>query len=682
MGIAFKNPAYLFFLLCIAIPIIIHLFSFRKYKHVYFHNLQFIKEIQTEQNRTKSKLKELLILAARIGTIAFLVFSFAQPYIPADNQNNSNIQSIAIYIDNSLSTQAETTEGIVLEYEKNKAQQILDAYPEDSKFYLFTNTASPTEQIPKTKDEIRNAISEIKNSPNNISTADILKRMKTAIEDTKTASQYHIISDMQECTFNLTTDDIDSSSNVIFYPIENTIVNNISIDSCFFESQHHIHGQNEKLSVIITNNSDETYANFPIKLFLNDTLKSLASCTLKPHTSSTVRMEFNTESSGIIAGRIEIEDYPILYDNKYYFSYFIDKQISIIDIFEKTANPYIQALCKGKNHISITQQNIRNIDYSSLHTYQGIILDGLDKISGGLRDELIKMNKTGNTIICIPSENIDVTSYNSLLSVFKLPVFTTKDTLKTTIKTIDKRNPVFRNVLEQENTEGALPEIKMHYQSGASQNKAVLQLANAQSFLSQSTLGNSTFFLFASPLNKENGTFVSSPLFIGLYTMLLYTSFSDDIQTCIGKASNIYIPELNGNEAPHINNHKEGIDVIPLYRNDIQTGKTHINPMMQIQTAGNYTITQNGKTLRGISYNYDRKESQFTFVNKETIEKFTLDRKNIRVISPSNDITDTLKIQNDGTPLWRIMLLCAIICVLIEIIVILYYDRIITRISA
>ena len=150
MSIAFKHPEFLFFLFAIAIPIIIHLFSFRKYKKVFFHNLQFIKAIQIEQNSTKSKLKEILILASRIGLITFLTLAFAQPYIPLNNKTQQKgKQAVAIYIDNSFSTQSETSNGTVLEVEKTKAQQIADAYSADTKFFLFTNNTSPTELLPK-----------------------------------------------------------------------------------------------------------------------------------------------------------------------------------------------------------------------------------------------------------------------------------------------------------------------------------------------------------------------------------------------------------------------------------------------------------------------------------------------------------------------------------------------------
>ena len=52
----FLYPGFLFAMLAIAIPIVIHLFNFRRFKKVYFSNVQFLKEVQ-EQNSSREKLK-------------------------------------------------------------------------------------------------------------------------------------------------------------------------------------------------------------------------------------------------------------------------------------------------------------------------------------------------------------------------------------------------------------------------------------------------------------------------------------------------------------------------------------------------------------------------------------------------------------------------------------------------
>src|ERR1700754_1527163 len=99
----FLFPGFLFALLAIAVPILIHLFNFRRFKKVYFSNVKFLKEIEL-QTSSKQKLKNLLILASRILAILFLVMAFAKPFIPiADQPAAFQRQVVSIFIDISYS---------------------------------------------------------------------------------------------------------------------------------------------------------------------------------------------------------------------------------------------------------------------------------------------------------------------------------------------------------------------------------------------------------------------------------------------------------------------------------------------------------------------------------------------------------------------------------------------------
>jgi len=44
----FLYPSFLWALLALAIPIIIHLFYFRRFKKVFFTNVKFLKEVKEE----------------------------------------------------------------------------------------------------------------------------------------------------------------------------------------------------------------------------------------------------------------------------------------------------------------------------------------------------------------------------------------------------------------------------------------------------------------------------------------------------------------------------------------------------------------------------------------------------------------------------------------------------------
>ena len=111
---SFVHPAFLWGLLAVAIPVIIHLFQFRRYRTLYFSDTRFIEELQTEQKR-QSQLKKLIILSLRILAIVAIVMAFAQPYRHRPNDRfREGTASVLLYIDNSFSMENSSDQGSLL----------------------------------------------------------------------------------------------------------------------------------------------------------------------------------------------------------------------------------------------------------------------------------------------------------------------------------------------------------------------------------------------------------------------------------------------------------------------------------------------------------------------------------------------------------------------------------------
>ena len=75
---AFLNPLVLLGLAAAAIPLIIHLFNFRKPKQVDFSSLAFLRELEKRTMR-RMRLKQWLLLLLRTLAIVCLVLAFARP---------------------------------------------------------------------------------------------------------------------------------------------------------------------------------------------------------------------------------------------------------------------------------------------------------------------------------------------------------------------------------------------------------------------------------------------------------------------------------------------------------------------------------------------------------------------------------------------------------------------------
>src|ERR1700743_2658747 len=195
----FTSPLFLFALLTLAIPVIIHLFNFRRYQKVYFSNVQFLKEIQ-EQQASRRNLKERLILASRLLALLFLVFAFARPYIPGKNAANAGKQqAVSIFVDNSYSMQTLNKEGTLLDEAKGRAKEIPSAYNINDRFQLLTQDFEGKPQRLLSRDEFNDAVDAVKISPQSRSLQQITGRQQSLLDTQAGAAKaIFIISDFQK----------------------------------------------------------------------------------------------------------------------------------------------------------------------------------------------------------------------------------------------------------------------------------------------------------------------------------------------------------------------------------------------------------------------------------------------------------------------------------------------------
>lgn len=193
----FLYPGFLFALLAVLIPVIIHLFNFRKFKKVYFSNVAFLKEVQ-EQNSSKEKLKNLLILAARVLAITFLVLAFSRPFISSNttaNKASGNI--VSIYLDNSYSMDAVNKEGSLLDEAKRRAKEILKSYQINDRFQLLTNDFEGQHQRLLNAEEFLQAVDEVKISAANKNLQQVINRQQGIFTGGSNRFAY-VISDFQQ----------------------------------------------------------------------------------------------------------------------------------------------------------------------------------------------------------------------------------------------------------------------------------------------------------------------------------------------------------------------------------------------------------------------------------------------------------------------------------------------------
>ncbi len=675
----FLFPTFLFGLVAIAIPIIIHLFNFKKYKKVYFTNVQFLKELKQESD-SKSKLKELLILLMRILAITCLVIAFAQPFTKGNSPAAQGEKAVSVYIDNSFSMEGTNKKGTLLENAKTYATEIINSFDASDKFQVITNDFEGKHQRFLSKEEAIEQVNEVKISSATKPLSDVVKRQQDFLANTNSKNKnVFLLSDFQKNTTNFIKNELDTAISITCVPITASDANNVYIDSIWFETPIQQYRTQQKIHATVINKSSKDIENGTLKLFINGKQISLNSYNISAGNKADVSIAFTVKDKGINKGILSIEDYPITYDDNFYFSFNAQTIINALVINgkeSKTASNF-KSLMLNDSLFNYKECNETAIDYSVFSKITLIVVNELSTLTSGLTSELQKFLNQGGSVVIFPKNNADLESYNAAFKTLQLPTIISLDTARTKSQTINFEQGLYQGVFDKIDQRMDLPTIIKHYEytnTTSSSKQNIISLQNGSSFLAQYKYAEGKVYLFSSPSDLSCTNFLKHALFVPTLIKMSILSLKPSpiyYQTAQNEAIEVEGNATQTEKPMHIVNDKKTADVIPEHR--IVNGKTTLFTQNQINEAGHYQVIDNTIALNGLAFNYNRKESNLEFTSTENLQKTIEDGglKNISVIEPNEkSLAKSIQEINDDKKLWKLFLILGLVFLLCEIVII------------
>ena len=664
----FIYPTFLFALAAIAIPIIIHLFNFRRYKKIIFSDIRFLKVVQ-EETKSKRKIKELLILLSRILALTFLVLAFAQPFIPLKETKQYEAQkAVSIYIDNSFSMGNEGNNGILLETSKNKARAIINGYGNNETFQILTSDFEGKQQRLLNKNDAFQAIDNIKLSASTKKLSDVLKRQKQAFENQPGATHFsYIVSDFQKNFSDLNNIQNDSTFFLNFIPVQANIDHNIFIDSAWLVSPIIRLNSPVQLKVRIRNIGNENLENIAVTLKMNALQKALINVNCEANSYVDGEISFTLNSSEIQQGELSIIDHPISFDDKLFFTISTSSTNNILCINGNDENKFIKQVFAGDDSYVLNSYNENKIDYSSFSKKKLIILNEPNSLSSGLSSELKKYLEGGGNLLIIPPQQLKNTELNSFLSELHSITFgvSVKQNLK--VDHINTQEELFKDVFQKIPRNIDLPTIAQYYEtvkSSSGKGVSLMKLNNDLPFIYQTNYSKGKIILLTAPLNEQWSNISQHSLFVPLMLKLaLGNATYSKIYSVIGKdkwiSTNL---DWQGTEKiAHITGN--GADFLADVK--LQDGNNAVYIDEQIKKAGIYQVGKKGEKVDAyFAMNNNRDESYI-----QTIDPSEL-TKNIKAEVMKDDATviqQKITQELSGTQLWRVCLMLCLLFVLIEI---------------
>jgi hypothetical protein len=673
----FVNPYFLFGLLALSVPIIVHLFNFRKFKRVYFTNVKFLQELQ-EKTKKQSQLKHIVILLLRLLAILSIVLAFAQPFIPVSktNYNAEKGNAVSIYIDNSFSMEADGSSGLLIDEAKSKALEILKSYSNADMFQILTNDFDGKHQRFVSKDEFVELLEEIKISPSFRKLSEVDKRQSDLINSYPAKNKVSfVISDFQKTFSDVDKLKSDTTRNIFLLPLVANKVNNVYIDSCWFTSPIHQAGQTVKLHIKLKNISEIDFEKVPLKLMISNNQKAVSSFNIGAKAETEVVLSYIDNENGIHQGYTEIVDNPITYDNKFYFSYNVSARIPVLGVNGNKENVFLNSLLGKDSAFAFVNMSDQNIDYSSFSKYRLIIINELDKLSTGLNEEIQKFVGNGGSLLVIPPAKLEVEEYKSFLISLKSSYYTGFVKGNKKLSSINTENPVYSDVFESIPENIDLPVVTQYYsvsKTSFSSQEYLLKMQGDDIFMNVQPSGNGFVYLLAVPLDPEFSSFPKHAIFVPtIYKIALLSEPAGRLYYYAGSNEMASLRNLSigDDEALKLKQLGTDYEVIPEMRKTDNIVNIYFHD--QIKDAGNYQIYSGSNELSGVSFNYNRDESDIECYKSAELKKLIDDSglENCTIIESRNkNITDVLNELNMGIKLWKIFIILALIFLAVEVI--------------
>lgn len=676
---SFVYPNILWGLLAIAIPIIIHLFNFRRFRKVYFTNVRFLEELKME-NKRKTQLRHLLVLLMRILVIAALVIAFAQPFIPLKNTpvDQRAGHAVSIFVDNSFSMEGRTGSGSLFDAAISKAREIALSYKTSDEFQLLTHDFEGKHQRLVSREEFLDYLQEISITPAVRDLSEVLGRQEDLLMGKAGLNRsIFVISDFQESIVDLSEASLDSSINLFFVPISSFSQGNLYIDSCWFETPVHQLGQNVKLMARIRNESETDFEKIPAKLYVNNNQKALSSFNLRAGQYIDIALPFTINEPGYQFASVEITDYPIVYDDRFYLDFLVKEALPVLSINGKTESSYLNALFGNDGAFAFRNVMVGNLDYSAFRNYSLIILNELQDVPSGLATALQAFITDGGSLLIIPAPEIDIPGYRNFLSGLNSASFSQKTVGETQVTHIEEAHPVYSDVFEEvregRNENIDLPSVRAYYSlrgTGGTGMVSLLRLENRQPFLTAMKMGRGNLYLLTVPLNDAYSNFHRHAIFVPtLINIGLLSAASMPLYYFIGSDEAITFPGERppGDDVFRIRKHEGEFEFIPEIR--ILNNKAIVQVHDQIVEAGHYEMHYKGEVLLGLSFNYDRRESDLSYIGGAELAELAAEARlsTAQILRETEKpIAQQLVDINQGKRLWRLFLIFALAFLAVE----------------
>lgn len=674
---AFLYPNMLFGLFALAIPIIIHLFNFRKHKIVYFSNTAVLKTIEQENVKTK-KLKHIVTLITRLSFVAALVLAFAYPYNPEQKLKTDDSDNlIAIYIDNSMSMHSHSSEISLIEDARSSARILVRNLNPSQRFVLLTNSRQPDNEYPMNQDEMLMSIDGMQTEAPPLSFNDLYENLQIIMRHNgyKSASLF-VYSDFQDNMMNVDGIAADSAVQLVVMPLSSDYQQNMYIDTVWLSSPILQTCLVNELNVRVVNESANEARSLPVNLEIDGKPVAFTTVDVPANSENDVAMQFVIEEDMCDNTRkrvskctVSINDFPITFDDRYNFVLNVRPVVKIAELSaasEKNASPSsmspVATLFSNDSLFEYHAVDPRRVDQQYFTNCQMIIVDGNANLNETMWQSVYDFANDGGSVLIFPADNSNVSD----------------DTLS--VGTIASQHKFFDDIFVNIPNNADLPKVYKHAKIDNNRfpnTLTLISLQNGTSFFTLNQIGAGYVFNIRAQLGKDWTNLTDNALFVPImYKMALLGGQMSRLSYTLGVDKDILINDLAAFSEGDVKIHDEqgSFEMLPVV--EMRNNRALIRLYDELPGSGFYTIDKGDEVLETTAWNDDRKESRMQFLSGTTVDKILKDKGlNLIAVMKSDEMrsSDIMATMIHRSMLWKLFIIIALMSLLMEILVLRFW---------
>ncbi len=678
----FLQPAILWGLLAISIPIIIHFFNLQRPKEILFSNVAFVREVKKTVVR-RLKFKQWLILLMRILAISCLVLAFANPVIVDEDQKLLlGNRSVAIVLDNSYSMTASNEKGAYYQQAISMARNILRAYTPQDEFLLMSTHHLKLNYNFANQEEVLEELRELEIRQNTRSHAEILGFQEEIFSHANNGlRELYVISDFQQSTVMADSQSVRLSDSLLFVkyiPLASREQNNVYVSDHKIGSQILEKDKPIQLSMTLVNDGKSAVNELSVRIWLEGKVVALNNSQLEAQSSKTLSLPFTPTQSGWQSGYIELDDNSVDFDNRRYFSIYIPEQEKVL-VVEGQASKNMRILYESVfDQFDASFISTRNLSNENLVDYKSIILLGITEISTGLSDRLQAFLTEGGSLMFFPGEEMKLDQVNAFLANLQLGKFADSERIQegSQANIVDLEHPLFKGIFTKDRSNRTFDAIRIFQYYPLSLNNNTIQnrimsLENQAPMLLESRVGEGIMFTFSFFPGDNWTDFHIKPIFVPiLFRATQIMNQTQHIQS--GQEIGAFVPQLIRTSEKELIKlvDENGQEIIP--EQYPQGGVIALKFEKQNIKEGNYQLYQEEELLEHLSFNVSDQESKLAYIDANQLSDRLQQKglEEIEVLPAMQDaISNQIQIEKEGIPLWKYFIILVLVFLTAEILI-------------